>query len=237
MSSAQQASMEDILSSIRTSLEEETARVLQPDTQVAPADNLAEDVLDLASIDALVGDAQAAADPSEELIDLTAFASGAVQALGAGEAVKVDANPAGAPVALDLEDILNGVDAAGALAGVDAEQVVQAAPAADPIDSLLAELGGETAEQAPEGGGVGVDISADEVADIGAAPVLAAASTPMADRMDLQAFNTASGLQIGLPAEVLAAALRPMVGKWLADNLPAVVERLVKEEISKLTNQ
>lgn len=42
------------------------------------------------------------------------------------------------------------------------------------------------------------------------------------------------GMQLTLPAEVLAMALRPMVQNWLNANLSGVVERLVREEIAKL---
>ncbi|MCA3244373.1 MAG: DUF2497 domain-containing protein [Alphaproteobacteria bacterium] len=42
------------------------------------------------------------------------------------------------------------------------------------------------------------------------------------------------GLQLVLPTEVLAAALRPMVQGWLDANLPKVVEQLVQAEIAKL---
>lgn len=47
----------------------------------------------------------------------------------------------------------------------------------------------------------------------------------------------ANGLEVSFPAEVLAEALRPLVKDWLADNLPDVVDRLVKEELAKLAEQ
>jgi uncharacterized protein len=50
----------------------------------------------------------------------------------------------------------------------------------------------------------------------------------------LGALQTAEGMQLVLPAEVLAVALRPMVQGWLEANLPKVVEQLVQAEIAKL---
>ena len=53
----------------------------------------------------------------------------------------------------------------------------------------------------------------------------------------LPAIPSAKGLQVGFPVEVLAEALRPLVQDWVAQNLPDIVERLVREEIQKLTDQ
>jgi hypothetical protein len=58
-----------------------------------------------------------------------------------------------------------------------------------------------------------------------------------ATRMVLPALEGVGGLQVAFPAEVLAAALRPMVKDWVQENLASIVERLVKEEIGKLTQE
>lgn len=56
-------------------------------------------------------------------------------------------------------------------------------------------------------------------------------------RVALKAVPAASGLQVGFPVEVLAEALRPMVAGWVEENLPTIVEKLVKEELSKLADK
>ncbi|MFZ2619779.1 MAG: DUF2497 domain-containing protein [Alphaproteobacteria bacterium] len=53
-------------------------------------------------------------------------------------------------------------------------------------------------------------------------------------RMNLNAVPSSSGLQVAFPAEVLAEALRPLVHEWVSENLPEIVERLVREELRKL---
>jgi cell pole-organizing protein PopZ len=58
-----------------------------------------------------------------------------------------------------------------------------------------------------------------------------------ANRMNLSLIPGVSGMQLALPAEILAEALRPLVQDWVRENLPHVVERLVAEEISKMTKQ
>ena len=57
------------------------------------------------------------------------------------------------------------------------------------------------------------------------------------ERVALKAVPAVSGLQVGFPIEVLAEALRPMVADWVEENLPSIVEKLVKEELSKLADQ
>lgn len=62
-------------------------------------------------------------------------------------------------------------------------------------------------------------------------------STPT-ERVNLKAIPSAnSSLQIGFPLEVLAEALRPLVKDWVEENLQEVVERLVREEIQKMTSR
>lgn len=56
-------------------------------------------------------------------------------------------------------------------------------------------------------------------------------------RVALKAVPAASGLQVGFPVEVLAEALRPMIADWVEENLPSIVEKLVKEELSKLADK
>lgn len=235
--SVQQSSMEDILSSIRSSLEEETAKASQ-----SAAGGAGADVLDLSETDIAVEDplaalngnhAAPAAGGEDDLIDLNAFASGgAVKALDAQSVQNLDANPAVSKDEVVEETVPEDVvSATEDLLGVaPAATPVPAASAGDPFDQLLAELGGDEAET-------------DEIT-AATAPVtetVAAAAAPSVpqngQRLELAAFKTHQGLQVGLPAEVLAEALRPMVAQWLSENLPAVVERLVRDEIAKLTTE
>lgn len=85
---------------------------------------------------------------------------------------------------------------------------------------------GMTAPAAPM-----IDVPA--VAPVAPLPVVASTG----GRLELPAIQGVGGLQVAFPAEVLAAALRPMVQGWVSENLPGIVERLVKEEIAKLAKE
>ena len=90
------------------------------------------------------------------------------------------------------------------------------------------------------------DIGAEEISDeavlaafkgatAGAAGAAAVAAAT--DYKHLNALPSAEGLQVGFPMEVLAEALRPLVKGWIQNNLPDIVERLVKEELEKLADK
>jgi hypothetical protein len=72
---------------------------------------------------------------------------------------------------------------------------------------------------------------------LGLAPAPASASAPStaSGQVFLNALPSAKGLQVGFPMEVLAEALRPLVIEWVQANLPAITERLLREEIARLT--
>ena len=84
---------------------------------------------------------------------------------------------------------------------------------------------------------------APEVAAAPAAAAVAPAAKPYEAapeakrKIGLKAIPTADGLQIGFPVEVLAEALRPLVSEWVAENLPEIVEKLVREELTKLVDK
>jgi len=61
--------------------------------------------------------------------------------------------------------------------------------------------------------------------------------TKVTKKVALKAVPSVSGLQVGFPVEVLAEALRPMIADWVEENLPSIVEKLVKEELSKLADK
>lgn len=67
--------------------------------------------------------------------------------------------------------------------------------------------------------------------------VTQAAVHEVAQKVFLPTSPSAKGLQVSFPSEVLAEALRPLVSDWINQNLGDIVERLVKEEISKLVEK
>lgn len=246
-----QPAMEDILTSIRTSMAEETAKVGSGSSDLIDAaaeQDGEEDVLEL-SADDLVGAPDATAS-DEELIDISAFAA-------SGESKPVT----GQSAAELAKDLLSEV-------GQDAPEPVAAdAGAADEFDRLLAEISQEQQQQVAAAE-VSKQALMDEEDPLGTEPVEeviqetveeqgadeAPVEAPLAQKIEeaavaelgssvaglapsysLSAVEGSGGVQVAFPAEVLAMALRPMVQEWLSKNLPGVVEKLVKEEISKLT--
>lgn len=239
--------MEDILTSIRTSVEEETAKV-------AGGDGAGEDVLSLSDTDIV---AEAGSAPTDdELIDIDAFANSGEAKPASNVAVGADPLGVNAPVAAPAaaaEPAPAPADAPAAAAAAPAPAGDEAKAAEDEFDRLLAELEtpGAPAAEAPAAAAapaaapaVAVDEVVEEVvatpapAPVSApTPVAAAAPLPVSSggRLELAAIESVDGLQVAFPAEVLAAALRPLVKDWVAENLPAVVERLVKDEIAKIS--
>lgn len=274
---AQQAEMEDILSSIRTTLAEETAKVGGGSADLIDAAAADDDVLELTSAEMLdvSGHAQVAPPASaEDLIDIAAFTQ-------TGETKPADpaalANPAedllGEPVSASGVAAAPEPVVAAAEAGAISAPAPAAAPAADEFDRLLAEISQEQKQQVSvaeeqrqallaEEEPLGVEEHAEQIAaaDPVVEPVVTAAEESLAtaaaattalpltaesltaaalpglqQHYRLGTVESSDGVQIALPAEILAMALRPMVQQWLNDNLSTVVERLVKDEISKLT--
>jgi uncharacterized protein len=251
-----QPAMEDILTSIRTSMAEETAKVGSGSSDLidaAAAQDGEDDVLEL-SADDMVG-AQDAASEDDELIDISAFGT-------SGEAKPVNGQSAADLVKDLLDEGGQGTDAQ-AETPADAD-----AGAADEFDRLLAEISQEQQQQvaaaemtkqalmdeeAPLGEEPAAEVAgAEAVAVAETAPVvetpqlaetieaaavaeLGAGVAGLAPSYSLSTVEGSGGVQVAFPAEVLAMALRPMVQDWLSKNLPGVVEKLVKEEISKLT--
>ncbi|TKW61609.1 MAG: DUF2497 domain-containing protein [Blastochloris viridis] len=236
-----QTDMDDILSSIRSGVAEEGVKVGTGsadliDAAAAAEGDIEDDVLELSEMD-MVTVAENAGE-AEELIDLEAFGA-------SGEAKSVVSSDIGG-VAGEL------------LQSEVADPVV--ADAADEFDRLLAEISQEQqqvagpkiskedlmAEDAPLGAEESIvaetdaeEVSVVEGVQVASAPVAATVdvqqvTSAAASRFEVGAIQGPEGVQVAFPAEVLAMALRPMVQDWLAKNLPDVVEKLVKEEISKL---
>lgn len=138
---------------------------------------------------------------------------------------------------ISKEDLL----AEDAPLGEDELEAGDAAPDVASADEVLGEnllegVAGKTVDAAPEAGA-----AVEAVASVAASAAVGemAAAAPAAvqaavARFEVGAIQGPEGVQVAFPAEVLAMALRPMVQDWLVKNLPDVVEKLVKEEISKL---
>ncbi len=257
---ASQAELDDIMSSIRSGVQEEGGKVgsgsadlidaaaAQDDAADEAADEA--DVLELSETDMLQaadGNAAGTAAESDELLDLDAFAAN-----GEAKPAETQAEAVGPELQAAPAETAPAADSAGdefdrLLAEISQEQQQQVAASAISKEALMAEeepLGGQS-------GDVAADVPAEEVA-AETAPLAAETVEPAEveipqkempqklenaapPRMSLSLVDGADGPQVALPAEILAMALRPMVQDWLAENLPAVVEKLVKDEISKLS--
>ena len=132
-----------------------------------------------------------------------------------------------------------------------------AAPVAQPVVRVVAEVEPEMEEQRPMAASVAPQVAAPGEAPIFEAPELTvaveaeAASLPSAQAVSVSPLmSEAAGAQVSRSFEELAAIvdgaprrsldelaqemLRPMLQEWLDDNLPTLVERLVREEIERV---
>ncbi|MCP4354129.1 MAG: DUF2497 domain-containing protein [Proteobacteria bacterium] len=107
------------------------------------------------------------------------------------------------------------------------EEEPTTAPQAASTDDIAKAMANLT-EPEPEPEVVEERITAEEVEDL---------QKKVKKTVALKAVPGISGLQVGFPIEVLAEAIRPMISDWIEDNLPVLVEKLVKEELSKLADK
>lgn len=134
---------------------------------------------------------------------------------------------------------------------MDAAPEAEAAPAEEApadegdvdIDALMAETEDEVAaeEAAPEAEAAPAEETAETAAEA-PAPVPEEVTEQVvqaaaAEVQHLSAIPGPNGLQVSFPVEVLAEALRPLVGTWVEQNLPDIAERLIREELSKLAEK
>jgi cell pole-organizing protein PopZ len=216
--------MADILSTIRTNLAEETVRVAMGTEQASQASEAVpddDDVLELSNTDLVTNLVAAPVAPAEPLVPM----------------------PEAQVAVPSLLDELNEQVLDEALAAPAAKPDTASA-ATDDFDRLLKEISTNQADQADQVQEQRAALLAedDDLSDVlsASAPVenAPAETTQAADKAMYQAsaVQVAGGdMQVALPAEVLAMALRPLVQEWLKANLPAVVERLVQAEIAKLS--
>jgi cell pole-organizing protein PopZ len=218
----QTASMDEILSSIRAMVEEETdksgagiqvhtapATPQAPAAPAAPAQAAVDDILDLT--DVVEEGKPRAAEP--DLVDINAFAKSGSLEPAKPAAVDAARRRYAQPDGLAPEP---GEDVGEPLTGDIDPSIV--APAAE----------GTVAEPAPE-----------PMPDAVPEPAVAvkAIKSKVSGRLNLGASASAAGLQVAFPVEVLAEALRPLVKEWVEENLPDIVERLVREELTKLADK
>lgn len=229
--------MEDILSSIRTTMAEEGAKVGSGSADLidaAAAQDGEEDVLELSEADMIAAPAKPE-DEDEGLIDIAAFTStGEAKAVEDTAAVAVDiadAQPAAAEV--NVEEAADEFDRL--LAEISQEQQKQVVAAEVSKQALMDEEDPLGAEGEIEEAGVDEPVALEQAVEAAAMAELTNTVAGAAQGYSLGMVDGPNGVQVAFPAEVLAMALRPMVQEWLTKNLPGVVEKLVKEEISKLT--
>jgi cell pole-organizing protein PopZ len=236
--------MDDIMSSIRSSVEEEQEKVAngEPSAHAQDAMQDGDDVLELTPDEMLQNPAQA-----EPPVDIAAFGStGEVKpAQMTAETAQLGAPtlPAGPAAESDAADEFDRL-----LAEISNEKERRVAEVEAQKAALLAEDGplGDIAKPVapelplPEVPSTSVPVGMADAplavpsraAEEGEAPAMLTPSG--AEHGAMSATMSADGMRLVLPAEVLAMALRPMVQDWLNANLAGVVERLVQAEIAKL---
>jgi uncharacterized protein len=218
-----QAELDDIMSSIRNSVEAESSK--------APEGSA--DLIEQAAAEA-AGAEQAEAGADDEILELTTADMTAAPTVATASAV---ADVLGVPSTDDAADEFDKL-----LAEISAEKQTRAAEVAAVKEALLADIEplGETPQPAAAPvEEMGEAATPDLAPPTAAAPShLPAAAEPMALNSTIHEMGMVEGadgsMQLTLPPEVLAMALRPMVQSWLNANLAGVVERLVREEIAKL---
>lgn len=216
------AAMADILSTIRTNLAEETVRVAQSAEVVTQVDTPDgdDDVLELTSTDLVAAPSVVAVtEPAAPMPEVPVAAVPSLldelseQVLDEALAEPA-AKPEAASAATDDFDRL--------LQEISTNQADQADHVQEQRDALLAEE----------------DVLSEVLSASAPAEDVPTETAQAADKAMYQAsaVQVAGGdMQVALPAEVLAMALRPLVQEWLKANLPGVVERLVQAEIAKLS--
>lgn len=255
----QPESMEDILSSIRETVEEEAAAVSSD----------AEASADDADIDAMMAEQSApeeestteepvAEEPADDALDLSAMLEEDDEPQEAAEAAATTEPVANHNVeeVIDIETFnstgkettapeVKAENARELYRGgeVDPEIMAQTNEVEQPpaeeeaVEAKPTEEIAESAEETMAEPAVEAETTEVEAVATAATEVLTKNVQVSPDAVQLPTTPGADGLQVTFPVEVLATALRPLVKDWVAQNLPDVVERLVKEELSKLADQ
>lgn len=221
---------------------------VQADAPTSDVDDVrADDILDLTDI----VDESTDAEPEEGLIDVEKFAqSGEISSAEAGDvkASRESYGEAEDDIEVDLDGIMseledegelpNEEDAASFIAKNNNEEAED-----DSADDLLNEdsdddlLSADAEEEAPVEQTPAEEPTPAPVSQETVNKVSEVAAEEIAKKVFLPTTPSPKGLQVSFPAEVLAEALRPLVTDWINQNLADIVERLVKEEISKLVDK
>lgn len=235
-SQAQNASMDEILSSIRSIVKEEEQRPgSTPDAD--------DDILELTEVmdEPEMVEAEEAEAATEEFVDINAFAAtGETVAAdeAAVEAARQKYESETAPVSdeqkpateLPSTDELLAEMADESLVEKAVTETAEAAEAAQAVEAAPVAAEQPAVEDSFEETPLAQPKPAEAAAPVAAAPL---AGKPVS----LKAVPGAQGLQVAFPVEVLAEALRPMIKDWVEDNLPTIVEKLVREELSRLVDK
>ncbi|MFT7433439.1 MAG: cell pole-organizing protein PopZ [Alphaproteobacteria bacterium] len=189
----------------------------------------AEDILELT-------DVVENGDSNEDLIDVDKFSSSGEIATASENSVQEsrDSYNEEDDIDVDMDGIMNELEQEGELASTadslpneEDAKTMMTTPAADDAEAEVLETPAPVEEAAID----------EPIAAVASEKVVEQAVTEMAQKVFLPTTPSAKGLQVSFPAEVLAEALRPLVTGWIEDNLADIVERLVKEELSKLVEK
>ena len=115
---------------------------------------------------------------------------------------------------------------------------------ADEAEEILDLAAADFVEQAPEDFDAEEDVGEDEVAEDAGPLVTEAARVSMRDNLAALALLA----EPGVPPQIVRSGetslegltrdlLRPVLSEWLDKNLPAMVERLVKDEIARIAGK
>lgn len=159
--------------------------------------------------------------PGSDVLELTEVVDDEADDAVSAEALEADESPA---VKKDL-DVLDQIDEAVGSKETAKEEPEQEAPVAAPAPKkeTPAQVGGSPGDpMLSEEAAAAARASVDKLKQSTEPPPVK--TTPIAD---FASGNTVEG--------IVASMLRPMIKEWLDTNLPAIVERVVQEEIKRLT--
>jgi cell pole-organizing protein PopZ len=201
---AEEGKIDDIMSSIRASVATESTKVGQGNEDLINAADEEDDVLELTPAELAPAAPEAAAPATEASDEFDQL----LAQIGEEKQQRAAAIQAQKEALLaDIEPLGNPANVAPAVPEATVPMPVPSAPLAD---------------------------AAERPADASSPAAVAEPSQAAAVGQQVSLLPGSDGLQLVLPTEVLAVALRPMVQGWLEANLPKVVEQLVQAEIAKL---
>lgn len=237
-------SMDEILGSIRRIITEDNA---QSGGQDAPADGAPsaedDDILDLTDV---VGTAETRREPILKRVEPQADDEGAVTPMERREPVLGIHSPANAAQdAVTQEAAASAVPAEGP--ATEAAAPDEPAQTVEPVAAGELPSGSETVTQGEEPAMATSDDSAtppagqpEAAADIVSETTTSATSAALGE-LSRAVEEKAGRLRLGqgdaTVSDIVKELLRPMLREWIDENLPAIVERVVRREIQKLVDR